>query len=53
MLSIGLQTLLTKRYVYPQFENFLNQSLWELHENEKKIARKMNALSKKRSFHKM
>jgi len=49
MFCIGLQTA-HKAYVYPQFENFSNQVFWELYEIEKNT-RKINALSKKRSFY--
>jgi len=42
-----------KAYIYTQFEKFLNLALWELHEIEKKILRKINALRKKRSLHNM
>jgi len=44
MLNIGLQTLL-KKHTFTQ--KFSKQALWELHEIEKNITRKINALSLK------
>jgi len=49
MLSIGPETMLTKRTFIHWFETFSNQRLWEIYEIAKKI-NEIYALSKKRSF---
>jgi len=47
MLSIDSVDI---RYVYTLFGKYSKPALWEFHEIEKKITRKIKALSKKRSF---
>jgi len=42
-----------KAYVYTLFEKISKQALLELHEIDKIITRKINALSKKHSFKEM